>query len=112
MNVQVKVVVALEEIIEAKSLDRGRNAIRGLMDLTPERATVRQDDGGWIDVPASSVTLGARVRVKPGERIALDGVVVSGSSTINQAPITGESLPVENGENDLVLPGRLINQVR
>ncbi len=100
---------ALAEIIEAKSLDRARNAIRGLMDLTPESATIRQDDGQWIDVPAASVPLDARVRVKPGERIALDGVVVSGSSTINQAPITGESLPVEKGENDPVFAGT-INQ--
>ncbi|MFK5925235.1 MAG: heavy metal translocating P-type ATPase [Desulfuromusa sp.] len=100
---------ALAEVIEAKSLDRARNAIRGLMDLTPERATVLQNDGQWIDVPAASVVLDARVRVKPGEQIALDGVVVSGFSTINQAPITGESLPVEKGVNDPVFAGT-INQ--
>jgi len=98
---------ALAEIIEAKSLDRARNAIRGLMDLAPETATVRQPDGSWLDVPAKSVALDAVVRVKPGERIALDGEIVSGSSTVNQAPITGESLPVEKAESDPVFAGTI-----
>ncbi len=83
------------ELIEARSLDRARNAISGLMQMTPEQATVLQADGNWREQEVKSVDLGARVRVKPGERIALDGAVVSGSSTIDQAPITGESLPVE-----------------
>src|SRR5690606_13706153 len=86
---------ALAEVIEARSLDRARNAIRGLMDLAPETATLRQQDGSWIEVPAKSVATEDVVRVKPGERIALDGVIVAGQSAINQAPITGESLPVE-----------------
>lgn len=98
---------ALAEIIEAKSLDRARNAIRGLMDLAPEMATVRQPDGSWADVPAKSVALDAVVRVRPGERIALDGKIVSGSSTVNQAPITGESLPVEKAEHDPVFAGTI-----
>jgi len=83
------------ELIEARSLDRARNAISGLMQMTPEQATVLQADGNWVELDVKSIDLGARVRVKPGERIALDGEVVSGSSTIDQAPITGESLPVE-----------------
>ncbi len=98
---------ALAEVIEAKSLDRARNAIRGLLDLTPETATVWTLDGAWRDVPASGVELGARVRVKPGERIALDGEVVAGHSSINQAPITGESLPVEKGPGDKVFAGTI-----
>ncbi len=96
---------ALAEVIEAKSLDRARNAIRGLLDLTPETATVWNLDGMWRDVPATSVELGAKVRVKPGERIALDGVITAGRSAINQAPITGESLPVEKAEGDPVFAG-------
>ena len=100
---------ALAEVIETKSLDRARNAIRSLLDLAPETATVHQLDGSWAEVPASSVVVDARVRVRPGERIALDGVVVSGNSAVNQAPITGESLPVEKGENDPVFAGT-INQ--
>ena len=97
------------ELIEARSLDRARNAISGLMQMTPEQATVQQADGTWLEQEVKSVELGARVRVKPGERIALDGEVVSGSSTIDQAPITGESLPVEKTIGDKVFAGT-INQ--
>ncbi|MBC9756070.1 cation-transporting P-type ATPase, partial [Klebsiella pneumoniae] len=91
----VMVLFALAEVIEARSLDRARDAIRGLMDLAPETATVQRSDGSWSDVDAKTVAVGSRVRVKPGERIALDGTILQGRSSVNQAPITGESLPVE-----------------
>ena len=97
------------ELIEAKSLDRARNAISGLMQMTPERATVRQADGSWVELEVKSIELGAIVRVKPGERIGLDGNVTAGTSTIDQAPITGESLPVEKTVGDKVFAGT-INQ--
>jgi Cd2+/Zn2+-exporting ATPase len=96
------------ELIEAKSLDRARNAIGGLMQLTPETATVQQD-GQWLEVEVKQIALGSLVRVKPGERIGLDGEVVSGQSTVDQAPITGESLPVEKTVGDKVFAGT-INQ--
>ncbi len=98
---------ALAELIEAKSLDRARNAIRGLMELAPETATVRQQDGNWLDMPAKAVPLGAVVRLRPGERIALDGIVTSGQSAVNQAPITGESMPVDKAEGDAVFAGTI-----
>ncbi len=98
---------ALAEVIEAKSLDRARNAIRGLMDLAPETATVRQADSSWKELPAKDVAKGAVVRVRPGERIALDGVITAGRSAINQAPITGESLPVDKAEGDQVFAGTI-----
>lgn len=98
---------ALAEVIEAKSLDRARNAIRGLMALAPDRATVRQADGSWAEVEAKTVQMDAIVRLRPGERIALDGLVVSGSTTVNQAPITGESLPVEKAEGDPLYAGTI-----
>jgi Cd2+/Zn2+-exporting ATPase len=98
---------ALAEVIEAKSLDRARQAVRGLMALAPEKATVCQPDGSWIEVTATEVSLDALVRVRPGERIALDGIIVSGSSAVNQAPITGESLPVEKVEGDQVFAGTI-----
>jgi Cd2+/Zn2+-exporting ATPase len=101
----VMVLFTIAELIEAKSLDRARNAIRGLMQLTPERATVLQADGTWQESAAQMVVVGARVRIKPGERLALDGTIVSGRSAIDQAPITGESLPVEKAEGDLVFAG-------
>ncbi|HHV5549004.1 TPA: heavy metal translocating P-type ATPase [Klebsiella pneumoniae] len=103
----VMVLFALAEVIEAKSLDRARNAIRGLLDLTPEQATVQQADGTWREVGAKQITIGARVRVKPGERIALDGEVLEGRSAVNQAPITGESLPVEKSPGDSVFAGTI-----
>lgn len=97
------------ELIEAKSLDRARNAISGLMQMAPEQATVLQVDGSWIAQDVKTIELGARVRVRPGERIGLDGEVLSGTSTIDQAPITGESLPVEKTIGDKVFAGT-INQ--
>lgn len=100
---------ALAEVIEAKSLDHARNAIRGLMAMTPENVTVQLPDGSWGEVPAKDILLGSIVRVRPGERIALDGKVVEGNSTVNQAPITGESLPVEKSPGEPVFAGT-INQ--
>ncbi|WP_223543286.1 heavy metal translocating P-type ATPase [Pseudomonas sp. GL-B-12] len=97
------------ELIEAKSLDRARNAIGGLMQMTPDTATVLQADGSWLEQDVKSIGLGVRVRVRPGERIGLDGEVLSGRSTIDQAPITGESLPVEKTVGDKVFAGT-INQ--
>lgn len=98
---------AVAEVIEARSLDRARNAIHGLMSLAPDRATVLQPDGGWQVVDVVRVAMGARVRVRPGERIGLDGEVVTGQSTIDQSAITGESLPVEKAPGDKVFAGTL-----
>ena len=103
----VMVLFAIAELIEAKSLDRARNAIAGLMNLTPAQATVQQPDGNWQLVDSVIVTVGSRIRVKPGERVALDGVILQGSSTLNQAPITGESLPVDKSEGDPVFAGTI-----
>ncbi|SDB25956.1 Cd2+/Zn2+-exporting ATPase [Pseudomonas sp. NFACC23-1] len=97
------------ELIEAKSLDRARNAISGLMQMAPQQATVQQADGSWQVQDVKVIALGARIRVRPGERVGLDGDVVAGRSTIDQAPITGESLPVEKTIGDKVFAGT-INQ--
>ena len=105
----VMVLFTIAELIEAKSLDRARNAIKGLMQLTPEQATVQQPDGNWRAVEIKTVIPGQIVRVKPGERIGLDGEIVTGRSSVNQAPITGESLPVDKTEGDAVFAGT-INQ--
>jgi Cd2+/Zn2+-exporting ATPase len=101
----VMVLFAVAELIEARSLDRARHAIQGLMQLTPERATVLQADGSWQAVDVGTVPVAAQVRVRPGERIALDGRLLSGRSTVNQAPITGESLPVDKAPGDDVFAG-------
>lgn len=105
----VMVLFTLSEMIEARSLDRARHAIEGLMRLAPDTATAQQSDGSWQSVPAGEVAVGTLVRVRPGERIALDGQVEQGASTVDQAPITGESLPVEKAAGDPVFAGT-INQ--
>lgn len=96
---------ALAELIETLSLERARNAIRGLMAMAPQTATVRMDNGEWTELAAAKVEIGQTVRVKPGERIPLDGVVTAGASAVNQAPITGESIPVEKAPGDPVFAG-------
>lgn len=101
----VMVLFTLSETIEAMSLDRARNAIRGLMAMTPDKANVLQEDGSWKDVEATSIGIGAIARVAPGERIALDGELTKGQSSINQAPITGESIPVAKVVGDKVFAG-------
>lgn len=95
------------ELIEARSLSRARDAIAGLLQLAPQLATVLGADGQWQDVAVSSIEVGARVRVRPGERIAVDGEVVHGRSSIDQAAITGESLPVDKTTGDKVFAGTL-----
>jgi Zn2+/Cd2+-exporting ATPase len=102
---------AVAELIEAYSLDRARNAVRGLMAMAPEVASVKvpNADGPdeWEQVAVETVAVGAIVRVKPGERLPLDGIVVAGASAVNQAPITGESVPVEKGVDDQVFAGTI-----
>lgn len=98
----------LAELIEALSLERARHAIRALVALAPETARVRTSDG-VADRPTADVPIGAVLVVRPGERVALDGVVLAGTSSIDQAPITGESIPVAKGPGDPVFAGT-INQ--
>lgn len=105
----VMVLFALAERIEAASLDRARNAVRGLMAMAPEQATVLQADGSWQVVEASAVVVGTTVRLRPGERVALDGRVLRGQSALDQAPITGESVPVDKAPGDPLYAGS-INQ--
>jgi len=93
------------ELIEARALDRARNAVRGLLDLAPQTATVQGPDGGWAEIPAARLQPGNLVRVRPGERIAADGEVAEGRSAVDQSPITGESLPVDKGPGDPVYAG-------
>lgn len=103
----VMALYAIAELIEARSVDRARNAIKGLLDLTPDTAEVRQADGTWLDSDAKGIVIGTIVRVKPGSRIPLDGKVTTGTSAVNQAPVTGESLPVDKVPGDLVYAGTI-----
>lgn len=105
----VMALYAIAEMIEARAVDRARNAIQGLLALAPELADVRQPDGRWNTVKADTVALDATVRIRPGERVPLDGIVTEGASSIDQAPVTGESIPVDKSVGDAVFAGT-INQ--
>jgi Cd2+/Zn2+-exporting ATPase len=105
----VMALYGIAELIEARAVDRARNAIKGLMALAPQTAESRQADGNWASVPTKSIAIGTIVRIKPGERVPLDGVVIAGSSAIDQAPVTGESIPVDKALDDPVFAGT-INQ--
>lgn len=98
---------ALAEAIESRSLDRANQAVRSLMDLTPPTALVRGEDGVFAEQLVGEVEVGATVRVRPGERIAFDGTVAHGGSDVDQAPITGESLPVTKQVGDDLFAGSL-----
>ena len=97
---------ALSLWLESHSLDRARRAVRSLVELTPTAAH-RLDQGGVTDVDPSELRIGDRVLVRPGERVPIDGRVVEGGSSVNQAPITGESIPVEKQAGDDVFAGSL-----
>ena len=103
----VMALYAIAEAIEARAVDRARNAIQGLLAMAPEEAAVRQPDGRWLDTPVAQVPLGSVVRVRPGERLPMDGTVTAGTTTINQAPVTGESLPVDRAVGDPVFAGTI-----
>lgn len=103
----VMALYAIAELIEARSVDRARNAIKGLLDMTPEKAEIKQADGSWVESLVKTVAIGAIVRVKPGARIPLDGVIVAGTTSVDQSPVTGESIPVDKAIGDPVFAGTI-----
>ena len=106
----VSFLFALSLLLEHWSVERARNAIGALLDLTPPTARYFcGGHGGYHEKPVAEVPLGAIVQVRPGEKIPLDGEIVKGTSAVNQAPITGESMPVFKQPGDEVYAGT-INQ--
>jgi len=103
----VMALYAIAELIEARSVDRARNAIKELMALAPDEAELRQADGTWQRVAVAEVAVDAIISVKPGERVPLDGVITVGNSAINQAPVTGESILVDKQAGDPVFAGTI-----
>jgi Cd2+/Zn2+-exporting ATPase len=110
--------VNVAELLERHSMDRARTSLRELMDLSPDEATVRrsgegptprgEDAGGEpVTVPVEDVRVGDVVLVSPGEKIPVDGRVVAGDSAVNQAPVTGESVPVDKTEGEEVYAGSI-----
>ncbi len=98
---------AIAEAIEALSLERARNAIKSLTALAPETAEV-MTEAGWKEHPVENVVLGSRIRVRTGSRVPLDARVESGRAALDQAPITGESLPVDKAEGDPLYAGSIV----
>ncbi|MDD9267077.1 heavy metal translocating P-type ATPase [Paenibacillus sp. MAHUQ-63] len=100
---------SLGETLEAYTMDRTRKSIRGLMDLSPKEALVRRE-GHESMMGIEDIRIGDTVIIKPGEKIAVDGVIIKGASSINQAPITGESIPVDKAGGDEVYAGTMNQQ--
>ncbi len=98
---------AVAEAIEALSLERVRNAIKSLADMVPETAEVKTGND-WLELPLSAVAMGSRIRIRTGARVPLDATVTSGSAALDQAPITGESLPVDKQVGDLLFAGSIV----
>lgn len=97
---------AISEMLEAFSMNKARQSIRGLMDLAPARALV-QRDGVLIELDTEDVRIGDTMIVKPGQKIAMDGTVARGESSVNQAAITGESIPAAKHPGDEVFAGTM-----
>jgi len=105
---EVVFIALLGEVLEAWTFAHTRRALGRLVDQTPRTARVRRD-GKELEIPAHQVTVGDRLIVGPGERIAVDGTVVAGRSTVDQSALTGESLPIDKGPGDAVFTGT-VNQ--
>lgn len=99
-------IMAVSGALETYTLDKTRRSIRDLLDLAPQTATVRRN-GEEVTVPVTELQVGDLVMVRPGGRIPVDGTVVAGASSVNQAPITGESMPVEKLPGSTVFSGTL-----
>lgn len=98
---------ALSELLESMAGSRARRAVDRLLELSPDTALVLNSDGSEQEWPTSKIAIGSRIRVKSGSRVPLDGEVIAGSSTVDQAPITGESMPVEKGPGAPVYAGTI-----
>ncbi|MDQ0154768.1 Cd2+/Zn2+-exporting ATPase [Robertmurraya andreesenii] len=102
----VVILFAISEVLERYSMDRARNSIEALMDIAPKEALIRRGNNEFV-VEVEDIQIGDILIVKPGQKLAMDGIVVKGSSTVNQAAITGESVPVVKAIDDEVYAGTL-----
>nr|HMQ22013.1 heavy metal-binding domain-containing protein [Planctomycetota bacterium] len=99
--------VLLGQVLELRARSRTSSAIRGLLDLTPKTARVIADDGSEADRPLASVTAGQRLRIRPGEKVPVDGLVLEGSSFVDESMVSGEPAPVEKSPGDKVIGATL-----
>ncbi len=102
----VVLLFALSEALEGYSIDKARNSIQSLIDVAPKHASIRKNNG-IIDLDVKQINVGDIMVIKPGEKIAMDGEVISGKTSINQAAITGESIPVHKSKGDNVFAGTI-----
>ncbi len=102
----VVVLFAAGNALQVYAIDRTRGAVRSMAQLAPDEVLVRRDGAERV-VPIDEVGVGEIVVVRPGERLAIDGEIVEGETTVNEAPVTGESIPVEKGPGDTVFSGSL-----
>ena len=105
----ILVFITLGNYLEARSKGQAGEAIRSLLEMEAETATVIREDGSEEEVPLEAVEVGDRMKVRPGEKIPTDGVVVDGESAVDESMVTGESVPVEKSEGDDVI-GSTINE--
>lgn len=102
----VVILFAISEVLESYSMERARRSIHSMMELAPQQALIRRGETE-LTIPVQEIKVGDTLLVKPGQKIAMDGVVVQGHSSVNQAAITGESLPVYKVAGDEVFAGTL-----
>lgn len=98
---------SLGTTLQTFTFSRTRHAIASLMDITPPTATVKRDNNDEVTVRVEEIQIGEILTIRPGQRVALDGIVVSGNSSIDQSPITGESIPEDKQTGDRVFAGTL-----
>ncbi|MDI1326529.1 MAG: heavy metal translocating P-type ATPase [Brevundimonas sp.] len=103
----ITVLVLVGQILELRAREQTSGAIRALLDLTPKTARRVRDDGGDEDVTLDLVAVGDRLRVRPGEKVAVDGEILDGRATIDESLVTGESMPVTKEVGDKVVAGSL-----
>jgi Cu+-exporting ATPase len=104
----ITTLVLLGQVMELKARSQTGSAIRALLDLAPKKARRIGTDGGEVDVPLDSLQVGDQLRVRPGEKIPVDGVILEGSSSVDESMVTGESIPVEKQKGDKVV-GATVN---
>ncbi len=97
--------VLLGQVLELRARAQTGSAIRALLQLAPKTARIVKDDGQEIDVPLKDVRVGDRIRIRPGEKVSVDGVVLEGQSSIDESMVTGEPIPVEKTVGSRIISG-------
>lgn len=105
----ITVLVLLGQVLELRAHKKTSGAIRELLDLTPPTARKIKENGEEEDIPLDDVQQGDRLRVRPGEKIPVDGIIEEGESTVDESMVTGESIPIEKEEGSKVIGGTLNN---